>query len=154
MSWRDQVVSEAMTWLGTKYHHKGRVKGQGVDCGGLIYEVYKKVLGIPVAPFPSHYAEDWGLHKDNNEKYLDFIMPYVKPTNVPQLADLVIFKFGRAFAHGTLYCGRNRVIHAYGRTGHGSVIISDLGKFQTGGHIREYKIFTLDEKWLSSAETH
>lgn len=38
-----EAVKEALTWLGTPYHHQGRVKGVGVDCGTLICEVYEKV---------------------------------------------------------------------------------------------------------------
>ena len=37
-----EAVQEALTWLGTPYHHQGRVKGVGVDCGTLICEVYEK----------------------------------------------------------------------------------------------------------------
>ena len=37
------AVQEAITWLGTPYHHQGRVKGVGVDCGTLICEVHKKI---------------------------------------------------------------------------------------------------------------
>lgn len=148
MTWRDRIVSEALTWVGTKYHHKGRIKGVGVDCGGLIYEVYKKVLGIPPEPFPSYYAEDWSLHKDNNELYLNFIMPYVKTASNLMLGDLAIFKFGRAFAHGTIYIGNGKVIHAYGRTGAGSVIVTPVKTLTIGSANRQSKFFTVDEKWL------
>lgn len=146
--WRDDIVAEARTWIGTKYHHKGRIKGVGVDCGGLIYEVYKQVLGIPKEAFPSAYAEDWGLHKDDNELYLDFILPYIVPVDQLLPGDLVIFKFGRAYAHGTIYIGDNRVIHAFGKTGHGSVLISNLKTFNLGGSPRPRKQFGLDPKWL------
>ncbi len=33
------VVRTARTWLGTPYHHQGRLKGVGVDCAGLIIGV-------------------------------------------------------------------------------------------------------------------
>lgn len=149
MSWRDQIASEALTWVGTKYHHKGRIKGVGVDCGGLIYEVYKKVMGLPHEPFPDNYAEDWGLHKDNNEIYLDFIMPYVVPTDRLLVGDLVMIQFGRSFAHGTIYIGNNKVVHAYGRTGSGSVVVSKLEAFKIGNASRPMKQFALDSKWHS-----
>ena len=42
MSTGKDAVQEA-AWLGT-YHHQGRVKGVGVDCGTLICEVYEKGL--------------------------------------------------------------------------------------------------------------
>ena len=40
----DQIVDQARTWLGTKYHHQGRLKKSqrgpgGVDCLGLVIGV-------------------------------------------------------------------------------------------------------------------
>lgn len=32
---RSDIVSCARTWVGTPYHHQGRLKGIGVDCIGL-----------------------------------------------------------------------------------------------------------------------
>ncbi len=40
-----EVVRVARTWLGTPYHHQGRVKGAGVDCAGLSVGVAKE-LGL------------------------------------------------------------------------------------------------------------
>ena len=40
-----EAVAEAMTWLGTPYHHQGRVKGIGIDCATLLCEVYE-VVGL------------------------------------------------------------------------------------------------------------
>jgi cell wall-associated NlpC family hydrolase len=149
MHFREAIAAEAKSWIGTKYHHKGRVKGVGVDCGGLIYEVYKRTTGLPHEPFPSSYPQDWALHKDNNEIYLDFLAPYVVPTENILIGDVVMFKFGRAFSHGTIYIGDNKVAHAFGRTGFGSVLISNLSQFNIGTTQRARKIFTLDDKWLS-----
>lgn len=33
---REEIVAEARTWLGTPFHHQGRVKGVGTDCAGII----------------------------------------------------------------------------------------------------------------------
>ena len=41
----DQIVAEARTYLGTPYHHIGRLKGVGVDCIGLVTGV-AQALGI------------------------------------------------------------------------------------------------------------
>ena len=38
---RQAVVAEALTWLGTPYHHRARVKGAGVDCGQLLAAVFE-----------------------------------------------------------------------------------------------------------------
>lgn len=41
----NEIVKEARTWIGTPFLHQGRVKGEsgGVDCVGLVIEVYKAV---------------------------------------------------------------------------------------------------------------
>ena len=44
---RDQIVSEARTWVGTPFHHQARVKGAGVDCVGLAIGV-ANTLGLVV----------------------------------------------------------------------------------------------------------
>lgn len=65
------VISEAMTWLGTPYHHQGRVKGVGVDCGTLICEVYEKV-GLMDHLDPRPYPLDWHMHQ-LGQRYLEHI---------------------------------------------------------------------------------
>ena len=35
MTTRADVVAEARTWLGTRFHHQARTKGVGCDCAGL-----------------------------------------------------------------------------------------------------------------------
>ena len=73
MTRRAQVIAEAETWLGTPYHHMGRVRGSGTDCLMLLAEIYAAadifvfpsktdtfglvllealVSGLPVAAFP------------------------------------------------------------------------------------------------------
>lgn len=37
------IVAQARTWLGTPFHHQGRVKGVGVDCIGLIVGVAREL---------------------------------------------------------------------------------------------------------------
>jgi cell wall-associated NlpC family hydrolase len=36
MATRAEVVECARSYLGTRWHHQGRVKGAGVDCAGLL----------------------------------------------------------------------------------------------------------------------
>lgn len=35
----DDVVLQARRWLGTPFHHQGRVRGAGADCAGLLIGV-------------------------------------------------------------------------------------------------------------------
>lgn len=147
---RSSILAEAQSWYGTPFHKGATIKGVAVDCGGFIYSVFKQILGIPKEPFPKRYAEDWSIHKDNNEIYLDFLKPYVKPIQRPEPADIVMWKYGRNFGHGTIYLGKNRFIHAYGRTGCGSVTVSQRNFFRhPNGVMREQKAFTLSDEWLS-----
>jgi cell wall-associated NlpC family hydrolase len=135
-----KVADEAVTWEGTPYHHKGRVKNVGVDCGGFIYCVYAQFLNLK--PFPDYYAEDWALHGGSEEIYLDFIGDYVVQSMRPVVGGLVLFQYGRRFAHGAIYLPNDRYIHAWGRTGFGCVQISRRGFFSTNdGRPRAAKFF-------------
>lgn len=43
MTARDKIVAAARGWLGTPFHHQGRLKGVGVDCAGVIVEVAREL---------------------------------------------------------------------------------------------------------------
>ncbi len=49
------VVAEARRWLGTPWRHQARLRGVGVDCGGLVVGV-GQALGLPVQDHPPGYA--------------------------------------------------------------------------------------------------
>lgn len=118
MSWREEVAAEVETWRGTPYTPKGRVKGVGVDCGGLLYEIYNPHFG-PFPPYPE-YSADWALHEANGEKYLDFIMPFVREVGAPTLGGFSLFHLGLRYAHAAICVGDN-FVHAWGRQRAGSV---------------------------------
>jgi NlpC/P60 family putative phage cell wall peptidase len=42
---RSEVIEAARSWLGTPFHHQGRVRGVGVDCAGVIVGVARE-LGL------------------------------------------------------------------------------------------------------------
>ncbi|MFY0399206.1 peptidase P60 [Brevundimonas naejangsanensis] len=53
-----QIVAAARGWLGTPYRHQCSLKGEGVDCLGLVRGVWREVMGEePEAPPP--YRPDW-----------------------------------------------------------------------------------------------
>lgn len=64
MSKRESIVAEARAWLGTPYHHEGRVKGAGVDCIGLVIGVARELhlSDFDVRGYGSQPAA-WGLEK-------------------------------------------------------------------------------------------
>jgi cell wall-associated NlpC family hydrolase len=145
--WRDWICAEAMTWMWTPYQHKGRVKKIGVDCGGLLYEVYTPLLG-PFKAFPEDYAPDWAAHKEGHELYLDFIMPYVTEVAAPIKGGFSLFHYGRNFSHAAIWIG-DKYIHAFGRNSVGMVKCNDPAFFSNkGGQLRDVKHFDVSEQWL------
>lgn len=108
---RIAVAQHAHSWLGTDYHHQARIKGAGVDCALLLCEVYQAAGVIPFVD-PTPYPQNWHIHR-NDERYLSWMNQYaLLSDDAPELGDLVMFKFGRAYSHAGIYVGDNSVIHS------------------------------------------
>lgn len=107
---RERVIAIAKTWLRTPYHSGAKVRGAGVDCAMLPAAVYREAGLIPEVD-PGHYPPDWHLHKDE-ERYLATVLAHAKPTETPLPGDFVLFKVGRAFAHGAIIVDWPLVIEA------------------------------------------
>jgi NlpC/P60 family putative phage cell wall peptidase len=118
---RAVVLAEARTWLGTPYHHMGRVKGVGCDCLTLLAEVYASAgIIAPVAEIP-FYPPDWHLHR-SAELYLAGVVERAHEINgPPQPGDIALFRFGRCFAHGVIVTNWPMLIHAW----HSAGVVSD-----------------------------
>lgn len=130
------VIEEARTWLGTPYHHQGRIKGVGTDCAMILCEVYEKVGVIPFVD-PTPYPPDWHLHRDS-ERYMGWLHEYCRETDNPQVGDVALWKFGRCFSHGGIIMDADHVIHSY--LGVGVVIEAFSSSIFTN---RPVKYFTL-----------
>jgi NlpC/P60 family putative phage cell wall peptidase len=108
---RAAVLAEAQGWIGTPYHHMGRVKGVGVDCLTLLAEVFERagVTGHVEIPF---YPPDWHLHRDV-ERYLEGLLGHAREIpGPPQPGDIALFRMGRCFAHGAIVTAWPKLIHA------------------------------------------
>jgi len=114
---RAAVVAEAVSWIGTPFHHAARVKGAGVDCLMLLAEVYERA-GISAHIEPPFYVPDWHLHRDA-ERYMEGLLHYAQPIAgppqgpEPRPGDIALFRFGRTFSHGAIVTRWPRLIHAY-----------------------------------------
>jgi NlpC/P60 family putative phage cell wall peptidase len=109
---RQGVVAEAVSWIGTPFHHAARVKGHGVDCLMLLAEVYERA-GVSAHVTPPFYVPDWHLHRDA-ERYMEGLLQYASPISGPPLpGDIALFRFGRTFSHGAIVTLWPRLIHAY-----------------------------------------
>jgi cell wall-associated NlpC family hydrolase len=135
---RAAVVSEALKWLGTPYHHHAGVLGAGVDCAMLLVRVFEDAGVVPpVGIGPADYAHDWHLHR-NEELYVGWLQRCgAREVQTPVRADVALFRFGRTWSHSGIWTGE-RIVHAY--VGRG-VILTRLDEEPLAG--RAPRWFTL-----------
>ncbi len=121
---RPAIVRQARRWVGTRYHHRARVMGAGVDCAQILIATFA-AAGLIEDFDPGPYPRDWHLHRDE-ERYADTVARFAHEYD-PQLlqplpGDVVLFKHGRTFSHGAIVTGDPRapeptgwpwVVHAY-----------------------------------------
>jgi NlpC/P60 family putative phage cell wall peptidase len=113
--WRIAVTQEAMTWVGTPYHHLADVKGAGVDCAMILVKIY---VGLGLAPpfDPRPYSPQWFLHH-SEEIYLEWIKKYCTQVATGGPGDIALYRIGRCAAHGAIIITDNLIVHAYQPSG-------------------------------------
>jgi NlpC/P60 family putative phage cell wall peptidase len=57
---RNQLTLKAREYLGTRFHHQGRLKGIGIDCIGLLVCVCRD-LGLPHTDIPDYSRQPDGI---------------------------------------------------------------------------------------------
>jgi cell wall-associated NlpC family hydrolase len=135
---RGEVLAEAREWIGTPYHHMGRVKGIAADCLTLLAEVYGRCGIVPHVEIP-FYPPDWFLHRDE-ERYIDGLLRHAREVEgPPRPADIAVFKFGRCFAHGAIVTAWPMLIHSFVHTG--VVAFSAEGGMLLGRPVRFFDPF-------------
>lgn len=107
---RAMAVAEARAWIGTPYHHRGRVKGAGVDCAMLPAEVYAGCGLISHVEVPA-YPRDWHLNR-KQALFEEIVSRYARPVGFPLPGDMVLYCFGHSLAHGAIVVAWPRIIHA------------------------------------------
>lgn len=140
--WREDVIRDALSWQDTPYVPKARLKGVGVDCGGLLYEVYNPYFG-PFPAFPTDYSPDWANHSET-PKYLDFILPLCEEVRRAIPGDFSLIHLGKHYSHAAILLDNGRYIHAWGRLREGRVtqsavrVVEHLAK-QNGFPLRHFR---------------
>lgn len=137
MQKRLEVAREAKTWLGTPYHHHAKVKGAGVDCAMLLVDVYHACGLIPEID-PRPYPHDWHLHRDA-ERYLGWVEQYAHEVERPQVGDVAVWRFGRAYSHGAICLEGTQIVHSY--IGIGCVLGDREQEPFIGRAVRYYSLF-------------
>ena len=110
-------MAEARTWLRTPYHHRGSIKGVGVDCAHFPMAVYSACgLILPIDTYD--YPPDWHMHR-SEERYLNQVRAVATEIDLEKVGpgDFVLFKVGRCYAHGAIVIEWPRIIHAVLRLG-------------------------------------
>lgn len=141
---RAAIVAEAISWVGTRYHHMGRVKKTtlgtgGTDCAQLLYCVYRNVGLIDEIPL-EYYPPDWHLNR-SVERYMNEVMKHACETETPLPGDVVLYRMGRAYAHGAIVVdpGWPSIVHAFAESRFVLLDRGDDGRMKD----RPHKFFTL-----------
>jgi cell wall-associated NlpC family hydrolase len=108
---RAAIVAEAMTWRGTPYHHRARVRGAGVDCAQLLVAVYAAVGLVPLVD-TGEYPQDWALHR-SDERFLGWLREYARPVACAQPGDVLVMRYGRCYSHGAIVVDDRLLIHSF-----------------------------------------
>jgi len=108
---REDVVREALTWIGTPFHDRAWVKGAGVDCLNLIIKVYAAV-GLIEDFEPPAYSAQWFQHRDE-PLFLSGLEKYAHRVEMAEPGDIAMFNFGRHAAHAAIILDHYTLLHAY-----------------------------------------
>ena len=102
---RNAIVEQARSWIGTPYMMCGRVKGVGVNCAQLLYGVAKDASVLPEdAPEPRFLTPQFAMHV-KQEKLVDYITSYggVETTeDKVKNGDVILFKTGMVCGHAAI----------------------------------------------------
>lgn len=112
---RQAIVSAAMGWLRTPYHHHARVKGAGVDCAQILIAVFAEA-GLIDEFDTGDYPPDWMQHR-SEERYLSFVIDRAERVDAPLPGDVALYMVGRCFSHGAIVVEWPSIVHASNRDG-------------------------------------
>lgn len=111
---RDAVVAAARSWIGTRYHHAGRIKGVGVDCATFLAEVYPEA-GVRAPIVIDKYSAQWHLHSEVPLYEEAIVANGGRLVEVPRKGDVALYFMAKQFAHGAIVSdpATMRIVHAY-----------------------------------------
>lgn len=104
------VIAEARTWLGTPFHHQGRLKGVGVDCAGVAVGV-AHALGLSDFDSRDYGREPFnGLMRATLNAHMDAV-------DNPQPGDVLLMVFLIEEQHVAILTDTDTMIHSYESAG-------------------------------------
>jgi cell wall-associated NlpC family hydrolase len=104
----DDWIDRAREYIGTPFHFGGRLKGIGVDCGGLLAGVAAEV-GLEIEVPPSYSRED------SLRQLMAVLRQTCEETQIRfmRAGDILVFSSRRMPGHCGLFTGEGTFIHAY-----------------------------------------
>lgn len=142
---RAAFAAEARSWIGTRYHPNGTLKGVGVNCAQFIFRAAKNAGALPAnAPEPRWYTAQLATNS-KEERLIAYIKSYggveIEESAV-ETGDVVLYKSGQAHGHAAIILDWPEIIHVLPGIGCqlGAVNEGKLGKYSR-------KYFTL---WKAS----
>ena len=106
------ILAEARTWLGTPFHHQGRLKGVGADCLGLVVGV-GRALGLSQAD-----GTGYPRQPDGTALLAGLDAAYVRlPLGRQKPGDILVFRIRREPQHLALLTASSGMIHVHAAVG-------------------------------------
>jgi cell wall-associated NlpC family hydrolase len=113
LEFREAIVEEAMTWIGTPYLKNGRIKGVGCNCAQFVYGV---ALGAGVLANPKEprwFTEQMAIHS-REERLIEYVKSYGGVEIEEEdstMGDLVLYKNGKGHGHAAIIINIPEIIH-------------------------------------------
>ena len=130
---RNDIISEALSWLGTPYHHRASLKGVGCDCLGFVRGVYRGVCGLEPRETPAYPQHNDGSESERLIGALQAHLKHVAPPGEP--GDIIVFRLRPNFP--ARHCGvlvePARFIHAVSGRSVSLVALSEWWKKRIAG---------------------
>jgi NlpC/P60 family putative phage cell wall peptidase len=109
---RNDIITEAMSWVGTPYHHQASLKGVGCDCLGLVRGIYRALYGPEPAKVPAYAQHHAGAE---GERLIAGIAEHLSRVEAPGApGDVIVFRLreGQPARHCGVLIAPLRFVHA------------------------------------------
>lgn len=114
-TFRNRIVGEARSWIGTPYRHQASCRGAGCDCLGLVRGVWRAIYGAEPEAMPA-YAPDWA-EAGGRERLAEAARRHMIETarERAEPGDLLLFRWRTYLPakHAAILVASDRMVHAH-----------------------------------------
>jgi cell wall-associated NlpC family hydrolase len=102
----------AQSWLGTPFHHHGRLRGVGVDCVQLLGQILVEVGAITDYSFPPYAMDAKALTRSIVVDYLEARPDFQRVEGNTMPGDILCIRWHRVPHHCGLVIDAETFVHA------------------------------------------